>query len=85
MLARDKQLHLVAGFVIGAAVTGLSSFIAEQYCWAVGLFVAALVGVGKEAIYDKMMKKGTPEIMDALLTLVGGAAGALLFYQFFIA
>jgi hypothetical protein len=39
--------------------------------------IAILAGVLKETVYDKLMKKGTPSIMDAAWTGVGGYYGSI--------
>lgn len=67
MIPRDKQLHFGAGVVIGL----LAGFFGW---WAMGLVVIA--AVGKEA-RDKISGKGTPEILDAVATLLGGAVSVL--------
>lgn len=63
MIARDKQLHLLAG-----AIIALTAFILGW--WAMVLVVGA--GVGKEVFYDRFLKLGTFDPIDALATIIGG-------------
>jgi len=64
MIARDKQLHLLAGGVIG-----LSSLLLP---WYSAMLLVLLAAVGKET-WDKVSGKGTPEVFDMLATIAGGA------------
>lgn len=69
MLARDKALHFVGGFLIGLTVApffGISAMIP-----------VALAGFGKE-LYDNISKKGTPELLDAVATIAGGAVAVII-------
>jgi len=66
----DKVYHLVAGFVISALI-GLINPIT-------GLIASVIVGVGKEVIYDKLMKKGCFEVLDFVVTCIGGVIGYLI-------
>lgn len=65
-LAKDKQLHIIAGLLIGATASFLGWY---------ALPLAIIVAVGKEVIYDKLMGRGTPEVLDAVYTI--GAAGII--------
>ena len=65
LLDYDKLLHLIAGIYICMFFSILISNI-------VGLIMVIIIGVGKELIWDNLMKKGTPEILDAVWTVVGG-------------
>lgn len=72
MLARDKQLHILAGFVIAMVTQGLTESL-----W-VAFLASAVVGAAKEA-YDAL-GHGTVEFWDFLAT----AAGGLLFVALFL-
>ena len=47
-------------------------------CPIVGLVTAAVVGALKEIIWDWLLKKGTPELLDFVATVAGGVIGYLL-------
>lgn len=64
----DKQLHFWAGVVIAFIVWALTGS-AE---W--GLFASFVAGIGKEAVWDGMLKRGTVEVLDAVATIAGGFA-----------
>ena len=64
MIPHDKANHVVYG-AAAAAVGCLHSVEA-------GAILCAVLGVGKE-IYDRLSRKGVPDIMDAVATLAGGA------------
>ena len=65
----DKQLHFLGGIVLALAF-GL--FLGA---W-VGLTAAIIAGIAKE-LYD-MTGRGTPDVMDAVATIVGGLVGFTL-------
>jgi heme O synthase-like polyprenyltransferase len=73
MLAPDKKKHISAGFQIALAFGVLVSPLA-------GLILAAVAGATKEFVYDKFMKRGTPEVLDFVATCAGGLVGFLLFF-----
>lgn len=65
LLARipeDKLRHYMVGS-IAAALGGLHSV-------AAGAMLCAAVAIGKE-VYDRVSKRGTPELLDAVWTLAG--------------
>ncbi len=64
-LPHDKANHLAYGAAIACAAVLAHSVIAA------GIAVAVFA-VGKE-VYDRVSKKGTPEPLDAVATLAGGA------------
>ena len=47
-------------------------------CPIVGLVTAAVVGALKEIIWDWLLKKGTPELLDFVATVAGGVIGYTL-------
>lgn len=73
MIAYDKKLHIIVGFVIGL----LGSYFLRSALFGFGL--ACLAGLLKE-IYDKVSGKGTPEGLDWLATCLGGMFGAGIHY-----
>ncbi|KEP67810.1 hypothetical protein DL1_19600 [Thioclava dalianensis] len=84
MLAADKFRHLTGGFMM--ALTGAAFFLLlpldadRRVAAMMGLIAAAAIAVAKEIIWDKAMHEGDPEALDALATILGAAAGALVFY-----
>jgi uncharacterized membrane protein YfcA len=77
MIAKDKQLHLAAG-----AIVGFCAAIYAPHIHVNGLFlavvVATLVGLAKE-LYDKAHPdKHTFDLMDAAYTAAGGFAGGIV-------
>lgn len=68
MIAKDKQLHIGAGVVIG-----LSAFIIGVYA----LPIVWITGIGKE-VYDKVSGKGVFDIADMAATCVAGSAVAAI-------
>lgn len=59
----DKLIHFLGGMCI--------CFIIGLFLPILGLIATVLVGIGKE-VYDHVSKKGTPEINDAIATILGG-------------
>lgn len=70
-LAHDKKLH----FAVGALIAILVSLVSGNLWF--GLAASAVAGVGKE-VYDRVSKEGTPEVMDAVWTVIGGVTGCAL-------
>lgn len=70
-IPKDKQKHLLAGLAL-SLLAGL------LFCPLIGLAIAAVVGALKETIWDWLLKKGTPEPLDFVATVAGGAIGYLL-------
>lgn len=68
-LPYDKILHCLAGVIIFAAFNFL-------FTWQVGLIASFTIGALKE-IWDKISGKGTPDLLDFLVTGVGGVLGFL--------
>ena len=72
-MPRDKSLHLLAGLAL-SLLAGL------LFCPIVGLATAAVVGALKEIIWDWLLKKGTPEFLDFVATVAGGALGVVILH-----
>jgi len=64
----DKQKHLLAGLAL-AIIAGL------LFCPLIGLATTAVIGALKEIIWDLLLKKGTPELLDFVATVAGGVVG----------
>jgi len=52
---------------------GISLVFGVQFTPFIGLIIAAIVGALKEIIWDWLLKRGTPEFLDFLATVLGGA------------
>jgi len=77
----DKMKHFLAAVVIAiAAIAASHLWFPLQYNWdmAFGLAVALAATVAKEAIWDKWLKKGTPELMDFFWGFTGAVVGPAL-------
>lgn len=70
-MPKDKQKHLLAGLAL-AIIAGL------LFCPRIGLATAAVIGALKEIIWDLLLKRGTPEWLDFMATVVGGVVGYTL-------
>ncbi len=72
-MPKDKKLHLLAGLAL--------SILAGLFVYPlIGLATAAVVGALKEIIWDWLLKKGTPEFLDFVATVLGGALGAVILH-----
>ena len=70
-MPKDKQKHLLAGLVL--------SILAGLFVYPlIGLATAAVVGALKEIIWDWLLKKGTPELLDFVATVLGGVGAVIL-------
>lgn len=65
-MQRDKLKHLLVGI-------GISLVFGVQFSPLIGLLIATIVGALKEIMWDWLLKRGTPELMDFLATALGGA------------
>lgn len=70
-IAEDKIKHFLAGFIIATVATLIFGAL-----W--GIIATVVIGASKELIYDKLLKKGTPEVADFLFTLAGGLNALLI-------
>ena len=72
-ISKDKQKHLLAGLAL--------SILAGLFVYPlIGLATAAVVGALKEIIWDWLLKKGTPELLDFVATVAGGVLGAVILH-----
>jgi hypothetical protein len=76
VIRQDLANHAVYGAAI-ACLGGFHSVLA-------GAMLCALFGIGKE-VYDRVSKRGTPDVLDAAATLTGGffVLAPLAFWRFF--
>ena len=66
----DGLLHMLCSAVLVSVINWFAP------PWIAAL-LAFLVGIGKEIVYDKWLKKGTPQWRDLVADLVGIAIGCL--------
>ena len=64
VIPTDKALHFYSGGMLAGLLMPLSVQLA--------VFGVIFAAIGKE-LYDLLSKRGTPEIMDAFATIVGGS------------
>jgi len=60
----DKQGH----FNLGVYLTLLLSLI---FAPLIACGIAVAIGISKEIIWDKLLSRGTPELLDAAATIAG--------------
>jgi len=73
ILQKDKLKHAIAGVAL--------SIVAGLFVYPlIGLATAAVVGALKEIIWDWLLKKGTPELLDFVATVAGGVLGAVILH-----
>ncbi len=70
-MQKDKLKHAIAGVAL-SIVAGLTLYPIA------GLATAAVIGALKEIVWDWLLKKGTPELLDFVATVAGGVIGYLL-------
>lgn len=68
LLTSDKWLHLAAGFTITFFI-GLFS--------PLGGFIAGILTAAGKEVYNKVSKKGTPELWDFIFTVIGASLAIL--------
>lgn len=72
-MGKDKIYHLIAGFVIALVFGLISPFL--------GLVAGITTGLAKDIVWDLYLKKGTFEVLDIFVTVIGailGTAAAIL-------
>jgi hypothetical protein len=65
----DKQLHFFSG--------GMLAGLLMPFSVQMAVFGVVFAGIGKE-LYDLLSEKGTPEIEDAVATILGGSVVVLV-------
>jgi len=81
-MPQDKMLHFFAGLFISllAGWLALAFNFDTKTSTAASFLSGTTAGVAKEVVWDDMMGKGTPEVMDAVATTAGSAIGSLVIY-----
>lgn len=67
-MGKDKLYHLIAGFAIAFVFGLISPF------W--GLAAGITAGLAKDIIWDLYLKRGTFEVLDIFVTVIGAILGA---------
>lgn len=67
----DGLLHILCSLILAALIAAFLPI------WAAA-GITLLVGIGKELIYDLLLKKGTPQWKDIFADLAGIAAAAVI-------
>ena len=68
-MAHDKLKHFFIGYFISLSIIFIGVY---------GVFLTLAIAVAKE-IYDKVSKKGTPEILDIVYTVAPAVINYLIF------
>ena len=68
-MAHDKLKHFFIGYFISLSIVFIGVY---------GVFLTLAIAVAKE-IYDKVSKKGTPEILDIVYTVAPCALNYFIF------
>lgn len=75
----DKVLHFSIGYMIGATTTSLlEERLGKPKAIAIGFGVTTSIGLIKELLFDKVLRKGTTEFEDLGVTMLGGLSGSLV-------
>jgi len=67
-IGQDKKLHFALSTFISIVCMGTADILSVSVWW--GFLAVVLILAGKEIVYDKLLKKGTPEWMDFVYGLV---------------
>ena len=65
-IPHDKLLHFIAGILLFMLLT---VFKVDTFTVLIGV---AFIGTCKEMIYDGWIKKGKPDVMNFIATVLGG-------------
>lgn len=79
-IKRDKIYHFIAGWVIYILTSALSVQFGFSLIWSYRMVI--IIGAGKELIYDKLFKRGCPELDDFTWTMIGGIIADFTFTIF---
>ena len=67
-IGQDKKLHFAISTFISIVFMGIADVLNVPVWY--GFFSVVLILAGKEIVYDKLLKKGTPEWMDFVAGLI---------------
>ena len=80
-IQKDKLWHFLVAVLISWAVLGASHlWFPLKYNWdyALAFAVGFTISLLKELVWDKLLRKGTPELMDFFWGFVGAVVGPAL-------
>lgn len=76
MIAEDKQLHIIAGAILGFLIGALCALgVGPLDGWVLGAISGGLVGAAKE-VWDADTFGRTADFRDAVATLAGSIVGS---------
>lgn len=78
MIAKDKQLHLIAGGFVGLVFSVAAYMVGIQHPAIYGIFMASVAGLGKEYYDSKHPEKHTVDPKDVAYTLYGGIISSVI-------
>jgi len=81
MIQQDKLNHLFWGAVIAFSMIFVM-LMTGSYVPLIPTLAGSLLGAGKELVYDKHMKRGTPEFLDFVATFLGAFFIEFIVYLF---
>ena len=77
-IPKDKQKHYFVSAILALVlILGIGLFNLKVGI-IVGLLISTGLGLAKEFIYDRWMKRGTFDVNDIIFNLLGVWSGALL-------
>ena len=74
-------LHIILMFFGVFGLATIINFVWSREQMKLAFVVGMIIGAGKELIWDKLLKKGTPEWKDMHFNLWAGLAGIILAYM----
>ena len=84
VLGIDKAYHLAAGWIIAlltfsAILLIFGDSVSRLILRTSVLLTVTIVAIAKEVLWDKRLGKGTPDVWDALATILGGILLLIIF------
>jgi len=72
MTDRDKLLHIIVSIIgVGILFAIFSIVFNKRDSLIIAGIAMFYVGIFKEIVWDKIMEKGTPEVMDVVANTIG--------------
>lgn len=69
-IRKDDLLHIICSIII-------TSIFNLFFVWWIAVIITFVIGILKELIWDRLLKKGTPEWRDILSDIIGILIGLL--------
>lgn len=83
-IPQDKVKHILAGIIIGypLQVIGLvlDILLNVNFCFLLASLIALIIVLGKEIIYDLIMKKGNCEFWDFVASAIPIVQNLIIYY-----